>query len=65
VRAVNDIIREVAADRHAVLVDMWSHPVNSRPDLLSADGIHFSAAGQAVMAAELVKALAQVVAVQA
>jgi lysophospholipase L1-like esterase len=44
---------------------MWSHPVNSRPDLLSADRIHFSAAGQAVMAAELVKALAQVVTVQA
>lgn len=33
---------------------------NARADLLSADGVHFSSAGQAVLAAELVKALARV-----
>ncbi len=44
----------------AIVADMWDHPVNSRADLLSADGVHFSCAGQAVLAAELVKALAQV-----
>jgi lysophospholipase L1-like esterase len=59
VRALNDLIRGLAADHAAVLVDMWSHPVNSRPDLLSADGIHFSTSGQAVLATELVKALAK------
>ncbi|MEW9556413.1 GDSL-type esterase/lipase family protein [Nonomuraea sp. NPDC050783] len=58
VRALNAIIRAQAAEHGAVLVDMWDHPVNDRPDLLSADRIHFSAAGQAVLAAELVKALA-------
>jgi hypothetical protein len=35
-----------------------AHPVDSREDLLSADLAHLAAAGQAVMAAEAVKALA-------
>ncbi|HEX6355455.1 SGNH/GDSL hydrolase family protein [Actinophytocola sp.] len=55
---VNDITRGLAADHGAVLVDMWDHPVNDRPELLSADRIHFAAAGQAVMATEVVKGLA-------
>ncbi|WP_026413354.1 SGNH/GDSL hydrolase family protein [Actinomadura oligospora] len=58
VRRVNDIVRDLAERHGAVLVDMWDHPVNDRPDLLSADGIHFAAPGQAVMAAEVVKGLA-------
>ncbi|WP_433227182.1 SGNH/GDSL hydrolase family protein [Microtetraspora malaysiensis] len=60
VRALNDITRELAATHAAVLVDMWSHPVNSRPNLLSADRVHFSTSGQAVMASELVKGLVDV-----
>ncbi|MFI7632749.1 SGNH/GDSL hydrolase family protein [Nonomuraea sp. NPDC049400] len=59
VRRVNDITRGLAADHGAVLVDMWDHPVNDRPDLLSADRIHFAAAGQAVLATEIVKGLAR------
>ncbi|GAA1565085.1 hypothetical protein GCM10009678_55140 [Actinomadura kijaniata] len=59
VRRVNDIVRGLAAEYGAVLVDMWDHPVNDRPDLLSADGIHFAAAGQAVLATEIVKGLAR------
>lgn len=43
-----------------VLVDMWDHPLNARPDLLSADRIHFSTSGQAVLASEVVKSLAAV-----
>ncbi|WP_327586850.1 SGNH/GDSL hydrolase family protein [Nonomuraea sp. NBC_00507] len=58
VRAVNDITRALATEYDAVLADMWDHPVNSRPGLLSADRVHFSTSGQAVMAAELVKGLA-------
>ncbi|WP_344474947.1 SGNH/GDSL hydrolase family protein [Nonomuraea monospora] len=58
VRALNDVIRALAAEHGAVLADMWDHPVNDRPGLVSADGVHFSAAGQAVLAAELVKGLA-------
>ncbi|WP_094222906.1 SGNH/GDSL hydrolase family protein [Streptomyces diastatochromogenes] len=60
VRRVNALTRRLAADHDAVLVDMWDHPVNSRPDLLSADRIHFASSGQAVMAAEYVRALAGV-----
>ncbi len=58
--AVNEIVRGLAAEYHAVLVDMWDHPVNDRHDLLSADQIHFSTSGQAVMATEMVKLLAGV-----
>ncbi|WP_433516560.1 SGNH/GDSL hydrolase family protein [Nonomuraea sp. CA-143628] len=58
VRAVNAITRRLAVEHGVVLVDMWDHPVNERPDLLSADRIHFSTSGQAVMAAEVVKRLA-------
>ncbi|GAA2396179.1 hypothetical protein GCM10010404_62350 [Nonomuraea africana] len=60
VRALNAITRELALHHDAVLVDMWSHPVNSRPNLLSPDRVHFSTSGQAVMASELVKGLARV-----
>jgi lysophospholipase L1-like esterase len=58
VRRLNDVIRGLAADHRAVLVDMWDHPVNDRPDLLSADRVHFAGAGQAVLAAEVVRGLA-------
>jgi lysophospholipase L1-like esterase len=58
VRTVNAITRKLAVDYNAVLVDMWDHPINDRPNLLSADRIHFSMSGQAVMASAIVKALA-------
>ena len=58
VRRLNGIVRALAAEHDAVLVDMADHPVNDRADLLSADRIHFAAAGQAVLAAEVVHALA-------
>lgn len=60
VRTVNAIVRRLAAEHDAVLVDTWDHPVNDRPDLLSADRIHFSTMGQAVLAAEVVRGLARV-----
>lgn len=58
VRAVNDITRRLAGEYGALVVDMWAHPINDRENLLSADRIHFSASGQAVLAAEVVKCLA-------
>ncbi|WP_063002249.1 SGNH/GDSL hydrolase family protein [Nocardia mikamii] len=58
IRGMNDITRRVAADYGAVVVDMWDHPVNARDNLLSADRIHFSTSGQAVLATEMVKHLA-------
>ncbi|MCW2917453.1 MAG: family lipase [Actinomycetia bacterium] len=60
VRTLNAITRELALDHDAVLVDMWDHPINSRPNLLSSDRIHFSTSGQAVMASEVIKGLAGV-----
>lgn len=59
VRTVNDITRGLAEEYGALVVDMWYHPVNERADLLSEDRIHFSTSGQAVMATEIVKKLAE------
>ncbi|MFI6082931.1 SGNH/GDSL hydrolase family protein [Streptomyces sp. NPDC051217] len=61
VRTLNDITLRLVGEYDMVLVDMWDHPLNARPDLLSADRIHFSTSGQAVLASEMVKALAGVV----
>ncbi|MEU6188911.1 SGNH/GDSL hydrolase family protein [Nocardia sp. NPDC047038] len=59
IATVNEIVRGLAAEYGALVVDMWDHPINDRDNLLSADGIHFSTSGQAVMAAEVVKKLAE------
>ncbi|MET9556243.1 SGNH/GDSL hydrolase family protein [Streptomyces sp. NPDC006645] len=58
VRMLNAIILGLAVEFDVLVIDMWDHPVNSRPDLLSADRIHFSASGQAVLASEVINALA-------
>ncbi len=58
VETINALTRTLAAEYGAILVDMWDHPINAREDLLSADHIHFSTSGQAVMATEIVKSLA-------
>ncbi|MEV1077631.1 SGNH/GDSL hydrolase family protein [Streptomyces sp. NPDC050211] len=55
--ALNDRIRAVARRHGAVLIEMWEHPVRLRPNLMSADGIHFTIEGHAALAAEIVKAL--------
>ena len=59
VLTVNETIRSLAQDYGVVAIDLWDHPIMDRPDLLSADRIHFAASGQAVLAAEVVKALAR------
>ncbi|MFE3325690.1 SGNH/GDSL hydrolase family protein [Streptomyces sp. NPDC059176] len=59
---LNGITRALAAEYSAVVVDMWAHPINARENLLSADRIHFSTSGQAVMATEMAKSLAHVLA---
>lgn len=58
VRWVNRLTRSLASEYGALVIDMWDHPVNEREDLVSADGIHFAACGQAVMATEFVKRVA-------
>ncbi|MGW0040398.1 SGNH/GDSL hydrolase family protein [Rhodococcus sp. NPDC003348] len=54
---LNDTMRELAGRYDAVCVDLWQHPMRLRPNLLSADGIHFSMSGHAVLATEMVRAL--------
>lgn len=56
--ALNEVLRAVAAEFDAVLTELWNHPVQSRPELMSADLIHFTTSGQAVLASEVVKSLA-------
>ncbi|MGW5381775.1 SGNH/GDSL hydrolase family protein [Nocardia sp. NPDC003963] len=55
---LNDIVHAVATRYDAVLVDFWAHPLRLRPDLMSADLIHFTTSGHAVVATEMVRALA-------
>ncbi|MGW4631484.1 SGNH/GDSL hydrolase family protein [Nocardia sp. NPDC004415] len=55
---MNAVIRAVAAEFDAVLTEFWDHPVRLRPELMSADLIHFTTSGHAVVASEVVRALA-------
>ncbi|MFD5177336.1 SGNH/GDSL hydrolase family protein [Nocardia sp. NPDC058379] len=55
---MNEVIRAVAADHDAVLTEFWDHPVRTRPGLMSADLIHFTTSGHAVVATEVIRALA-------
>ncbi|WP_330181499.1 SGNH/GDSL hydrolase family protein [Nocardia sp. NBC_01503] len=58
VRKLNALTRELASEYGGVVADCEQHPFNDRSNLLSADGIHFSTAGQAVIASLLVRQLA-------
>lgn len=57
VRRINALTRELARAHGAIVVDTENHPINDRADLLSADQIHVAGAGQAVLAAEVIRAL--------
>ncbi|MFF0545859.1 SGNH/GDSL hydrolase family protein [Nocardia thailandica] len=54
---MNEVIRAVAADYDAVLTEFWDHPVRTRPTLMSADLIHFTTSGHAVVATEVIRSL--------
>ncbi|MEV6274936.1 SGNH/GDSL hydrolase family protein [Nocardia sp. NPDC051832] len=56
---LNTILREVAARYDVLLVEFWEHPLRLREDLMSADLIHFSTSGHAVVATEMVRALGE------
>ncbi|MEU4314548.1 SGNH/GDSL hydrolase family protein [Nocardia sp. NPDC024068] len=60
---LNTIVRELAQRYDAVTVDFWDHPVRHRPDLMSADLIHFTTSGHAVVATEMIRALSRRIAV--
>ncbi len=55
---MNEVIRSVADEYDAVLTEFWEHPVRTRASLMSADLIHFTTSGHAVVATEVVRALA-------
>ncbi|MET8653226.1 SGNH/GDSL hydrolase family protein [Nocardia aurea] len=56
---LNDIVRATAARYDVAVVEFWDHPLRLRPDLMSADLIHFTSSGHAVVAAETVRALSR------
>lgn len=58
IHTLNEIVRELAQDYDAILLDLWEHPLRLRTDLLSADLVHFAMSGHAVVASEMIKALA-------
>ncbi|WP_040816025.1 SGNH/GDSL hydrolase family protein [Nocardia concava] len=55
---LNDRIHSVARRHDAIVVDLWSHSVGKRADVMSKDRVHFNMSGHAVLAAEAIKALA-------
>ncbi|MEE4545636.1 SGNH/GDSL hydrolase family protein [Streptomyces sp. V4-01] len=57
VAALNAVMREAAAAYDAVVVPMYDHPAVADRDLYSADPVHASARGHAVIAAATVRAL--------
>jgi lysophospholipase L1-like esterase len=58
VAELNSRIRAVAGRHGATLVEMWDHPVRHSPTLMSADAMHFSMEGHAVLASEVIQGLA-------
>ncbi|WP_329180285.1 SGNH/GDSL hydrolase family protein [Streptomyces sp. NBC_01477] len=63
VALLNGIVRK-AAERHgAVLVEMYDHPAVGDRDLYSADLVHATARGHAVIAATTIRALSREIAV--
>ncbi|MEV6322358.1 SGNH/GDSL hydrolase family protein [Nocardia sp. NPDC051787] len=59
--ALNDLVRELAARYDALLLELWDHPLRLRADLMSADLIHFSTSGHAVLASDMVRTLASLI----
>lgn len=55
--ALNGVVRAIAAEYDAVLTEFWEHPVRSRPELMSADLLHFTTSGHAVVASEVIRSL--------
>ncbi|MFE3318244.1 SGNH/GDSL hydrolase family protein [Nocardia sp. NPDC059195] len=58
---LNEVLRSLATDFEAVLTELWNHPLRSRPELMSADLIHFTTSGHAVVASEVVRSLAPLI----
>ncbi|BAW07441.1 SGNH/GDSL hydrolase family protein [Nocardia seriolae] len=52
-------VRRVAHRHDAILTAFWDHPARTCPDWLSADRIHLTMAGHAVVAAEIARNLAR------
>jgi lysophospholipase L1-like esterase len=59
VALLNGIVRETAQRHAAVLVEMYDHPAVGDRDLYSADLVHATARGHAVIAAATIRALSR------
>ena len=59
VALLNGIVRETAQRHGAVLVEMYDHPAGGDRDLYSADLVHATARGHAVIAAATIRALSR------
>ncbi|MEE3851749.1 SGNH/GDSL hydrolase family protein [Gordonia sp. LSe1-13] len=57
--ALADITRRLAGRYDMVLTEFWQHPARLRPSWLSADMIHLTRAGHAVVASDVMRSLAQ------
>ncbi|MCK8614669.1 SGNH/GDSL hydrolase family protein [Gordonia sp. C13] len=59
--AYADIVRRVAANHDAILTEFWDHPARLRTNWLSADHIHLTKAGHAVVTTEVTRSLGRAI----
>jgi EmrB/QacA subfamily drug resistance transporter len=57
IERMSDLAATVARRQGALLVDIRAHPAGAEPGIYSGDGIHLNARGQAICAAETLRAL--------
>jgi lysophospholipase L1-like esterase len=61
IKTLNEVVRQTAAEHGVTVIEMWGHPTQSATDVYSADLIHASRRGHAIIAAVTVRHLATLI----
>jgi lysophospholipase L1-like esterase len=61
IKKLNDVVRQTAAEHGVSVIEMWGHPAQSAKDVYSADLMHASRRGHAIIAGVTVRHLATLI----
>jgi lysophospholipase L1-like esterase len=61
IKKLNGVVRQAAAEQGVSVIEMWGHPAQSAKDVYSADLIHASRRGHAIISAVTVRHLATLI----
>ena len=61
IEKLNDVVRQTAAEHGVTVIEMWGHPAQSAKDVYSADMVHASRRGHAIIAGVTVRHLATLI----